>query len=490
MGMNQQSVPEASLELSPRSTTSTLSAQSSFLPWSLLVTAVVLAVTSRVLIAFAGLPSAINFLHFPLLFAAYVLSRSRVREAPIGTMERVLVVSAALTVASLIGSQQSSWLRTLLLWPILIEPILVILTIWHLSAAGFPSTMSLRLGRVVVLGQLPIAIAQAASSGMGDAVQGTLIRQGAGHHVLGAMGLMAALVALASILTGRRPPLSLTGVAVAGGFLLAVLTDMKQGIAVFFLVGTFVLVSGLKERRRIRGFGQGMRRTRLAVAVVIGIAVSVILILNLFVILAREPWRFGAPFEAKAASLERISQEMDRNPMAYLVGLGPGTTATRIAWLSAPSAPQSSLQGLGLEPTPVATELSLEWANNPRWLQSSVSSPFSSWVGVYGDLGLLGLAALVVLWWLPWRAARHSPEGLGARAVILFTVLLGLIFNWMEEPVLVITAAVLIGGLSAPSETARAGFRGDGSVRRAGTHHRFTGRIPSPNHVTRWDRQT
>jgi chromate transport protein ChrA len=70
--------------------------------------------------------------------------------------------------------------------------------------------------------------------------------------------------------------------------------------------------------------------------------------------------------------------------------------------------------------------------------------------GIYGDLGVLGLIAIVLLWWIPWSVARRSPEGLGAQAVILFTLLLGLFFNWMEEPILVIVAAVLIGAETAP----------------------------------------
>jgi hypothetical protein len=414
------------------------------------VAGVLAAVTSRVMVAWAGLPGVVNFLHFPLLFAAYLLSRDRAPHRPTRTVERLLAMSAALTVASWAGSVQSSFVRTLLLWPILAEPILVILTIWHLSAAGFPAGAARRLGMAVVLGQLPIALAQAVSLGIGDPVQGTLVRQGAGHHVLGAMGLMVALAALAALFSGRRPVLSSTGAAAAGGFVLAVLSDMKQGIAVFFLVGLFLLVRGLRERRRVRGVRPIARSTWLSAAAGLTVLALVVMILNTFVILAREPWRFNAPLEAKGAAIASISEAMNRNPIAYLVGLGPGTTATRIAWLSAPLATQGSLQGLGLQPTPIATELTFEWANNPRWWQSSVSSPFSTWIGVFGDLGFLGLAAMAALWWLPWRSARRSPEGLGPQAVILFTVVLGLLFNWMEEPILMITAALLIGAQSAP----------------------------------------
>jgi hypothetical protein len=424
---------------------------SSQLAWPLLVAGVLAAVTSRVVVALTGLPGLVNFLHVPLVFAAYLLSRSRVPDRPTRTAERLLALSAALTVASWAGSVHSSLLRTLLLWPILAEPILVILTIWHLSAAGFPAGAARRLGMAVVLGQLPIALAQAVWLGIGDPVQGTLVRQGAGHHVLGAMGLIVTLAALAALFSGRRPVLSFTGAAAAGGFVLSVLSDMKQGIAVFFLVGLFLLVRGLRERRRVRGIRPIARSAWLSAAAGLAVLALVVLTLNTFVILAREPWRFNAPLEAKGSAIASISEAMNRNPIGYLVGLGPGTTATRIAWLSAPMAAQGSfVQGLGLQPTPIATELTFEWANNPRWAQSSVSSPFSTWIGVFGDLGFLGLAALAALWWLPWRTARRSPEGLGPQAVILFTVVLGLLFNWMEEPILMITAALLIGAQSAP----------------------------------------
>ena len=422
--------------------------------WLLLVMGVVLAVTSRLLVVYAGLPGAVNFLHFPLIVAAYLLSRHRA-SGSIATLERLLAVSAGLTIASIAGSLESSFLRTLLLWPILVEPIVIILTIWHLVDAGFASEKALKLGYVMVLGQLPLALAQAASAGVGDPVQGTLIGQGAGHHVLGAMGLMVALAALGLIVSGRRPIVSMAGAMVAGGFLLGLLTDMKQGIATFLLVALFLTFWGLREKRRITGNPLMGRVAWLGALVGVVVVAVVMVALNTFVILAREPWRFSAPFEAKQVAVATITDAMSDNPVSYLVGLGPGTTATRIAWLSTPLAGPTFLQGLGLEAAPIARDLARQWANNPQWLQSSISSPFSSWVGVFGDLGLLGMATLFALWWVPWKVAGNATNGIAARAVILYTALLGMLFNWMEEPTLVITAAVLVGALTASGLTSQ-----------------------------------
>jgi len=418
------------------------------LAWVLLVSGVVFSVTSRLLIVYGGLPGAVNFLHYPLIIAAFIFSRQRTTGS-IATLERLLALSAGLTIASIVGSVDSSFLRTILLWPILVEPILVILTIWHLAMSGFASDKALNLGLLVVLGQMPLALGQVLSAGVGDDVKGALIRQGAGHHVLGSIGLMVALVALAPIVSGRKPIVSMYGAMVAGGFLLGLITDMKQGVAVFLLVALILTFWGLRERRRSTGGPLMGRAAWLGAALGVVVLVVVMIALNTFVILLREPWRLGAPFEAKGVAVSTIADAMSDNPVSYLVGLGPGTTATRIAWLSTPLAGPSFLQGLGLESAPIARDLARQWANNPRWLQSSVSSPFSTWVGTFGDLGFLGLAALVAMWWVPWRVSGSAVDGIAARAVILFTVLLGMLFNWMEEPVLVIVAAVLVGGLSA-----------------------------------------
>ncbi|MGH8873659.1 MAG: hypothetical protein ACRDVM_00155 [Acidimicrobiia bacterium] len=410
--------------------------------WYLLLAAVLSAMLSRTAVAFAGLPAVVNFVHFPLVLAAYAVARRPVTSGWIRTAERLLVVSAILTATSWIGGSDSSLIRALLLWPVLMEPFIVMLTIWHLTASGMPAAWPRLLAVGIVLAEVPIALVQGALLGTGDAVRGTLIQQGAGHHVLGLMGLAVALWGLGSIVSGASRVRWLSGATVVGGFSLGILTDVKQGVAVFLVVAVFLGLGTLRGRFR-------SSRAVLALALV-SLLVVLVSAFDTFAILSREPGRATSVVEAKTASLALSSGLMREAPVSFLVGLGPGTTFTRVAWLTSPLGEESFLQSFDLEPTPVVLSLSREWMTNPAWVASSASSPFSTWTGVFGDLGILGLTAYAALWWLPWRMAGGGDRGNRARSVILFSVMLGLLFNWLEEPQFVIVAGLLIGAESAP----------------------------------------
>jgi hypothetical protein len=147
-----------------------------------------------------------------------------------------------------------------------------------------------------------------------------------------------------------------------------------------------------------------------------------------------------------------ITTAMSDRPLSLLVGLGGGATATRVAWLSTPLGVRSFLAGLDLPAAPVASRLAESWVSNPQWVRSSASSPFSTWGGVFGDLGLLGLLAYATMWWLPWRASAGRDDRLETRAIILFLVILGLIGNWMEEPQLMVVAALVVAAGTAPAD--------------------------------------
>ncbi|MGH9168419.1 MAG: hypothetical protein ACRD02_11410, partial [Acidimicrobiia bacterium] len=301
--------------------------------WYLLLAAVLSAMLSRTAVAFAGLPTVVNFVHFPLVLAAYAVARRPVTSGWIRTAERLLVVSAILTATSWIGGSDSSLIRALLLWPVLMEPFIVMLTIWHLTASGMPAAWPRLLAVGIVLAEVPIALVQGALLGTGDAVRGTLIQQGAGHHVLGLMGLAVALWGLGSIVSGASRVRWLSGATVVGGFSLGILTDVKQGVAVFLVVAVFLGLGTLRGRFR-------SSRAVLALALV-SLLVVLVSAFDTFAILSREPGRATSVVEAKTASLALSSGLMREAPVSFLVGLGPGTTFTRVAWLTSPLGEES-----------------------------------------------------------------------------------------------------------------------------------------------------
>jgi hypothetical protein len=125
-----------------------------------------------------------------------------------------------------------------------------------------------------------------------------------------------------------------------------------------------------------------------------------------------------------------------------VLGLGPGKTASRVAWL-APS--DGSLTSLGITPSDLTVRLYWLWNNDPRSDTSTGAAPFFSWLGVFGDTGILGLGSYIWCWVLLWRLAGPGTLGRTARSIIAFTLVLGLLFNWLEEPALMAVIGLLLG---------------------------------------------
>jgi hypothetical protein len=73
---------------------------------------------------------------------------------------------------------------------------------------------------------------------------------------------------------------------------------------------------------------------------------------------------------------------------------------------------------------------------------SSLWSPFFSWAGNWGDLGILGCGIYLALWILVYRKLCIDDVS----KFFLFNVLIfGLVFGWIEEPGYILFVAVIIG---------------------------------------------
>lgn len=423
---------------------------SAVLAWYLLIAGVAMLFLSRAFVAYAAIPPAVNFLHFPLIFGAFVLSRGKQRTSGQRAMERALAVSLTLAVASVVLSPTTPALQTALTWVVLVEPLLVVLTVWHLTSRGLIVRAPRLLALSVVLAQVPVALFQWVLFGSGDEVQGFMVNQGAGHHLLGVLGLTVAIVALNALLADNSTSRLAAVLLLVAGLALPVLADMRQGILVFIVVtiamfGPAVVLGGKA--------GSSMVRRLAATGVLLGTLGIAAVAANQAVALARqEPWRGSAVIDSKIETASIIATAMRDQPLSPLVGLGGGATATRVAWLATPLGSSSFLAGLDLPASPIAGRLAELWVSNPQWVRSSASSPFSTWLGVFGDLGILGLAAYATSWLLVWRCTASTRGRLETRALMLFLVILGLIGNWLEEPQLVVVAALLVGAGSAPGQ--------------------------------------
>ena len=265
-----------------------------------------------------------------------------------------------------------------------------------------------------------------------DDVKGVFLRQGAGHHVGGAIALTAAVYFFFTFKSLSIWLRTFVAIVFAADI---VFSDSKQVVVVFVISLIIWVCINLKQ------FSEALRY----LAIVIITICFVFLVAKLV---------FPGPL-AYWGNTERLITGMSvkfsvfsiinfyyHSPLNWLIGLGPGHTIGRLAWLIPDYI--RYLQPLGITSSPVTAAIFAE--NNTNALSNIVtgSSMFSltfSWAGIWGDLGLLGVGAYLYLWFLVWR---QCPDNL-SKFLLITVLVFGGIFSWLEEPGYMLFIAILIG---------------------------------------------
>jgi hypothetical protein len=301
--------------------------------------------------------------------------------------------------------------------------------------------------------QIPIGVYQGLAYGWADPVQGTLVGHGAGHHILGALFAMTLFVVIAAVLA-RRLNILLAGACAAICFGMILATG-SMAVLVFtaFAAALEPLVA---PTRRHHGITRSGKMTAAVLAVILG--ATVLLVVGA---LFRGFYERATDLATSTdqPGLEIVWNRAMSDPLALLLGSGPGTSASRASLLLADAKPGSPLDFIGLEPTDLGVEL--RFATSKPTYGGSVESAASSALGIAGDLGLVGIAALATLFIVMWRRMGTSSSWLApaGRAALLILAPLSLIDNWLEYPEFVIPFAILVGfvlsdaGESGESET-------------------------------------
>ncbi len=129
------------------------------------------------------------------------------------------------------------------------------------------------------------------------------------------------------------------------------------------------------------------------------------------------------------------------NPLNWLFGLGPGHTVTRLGgWVLRDY--QSLLQPLGATIHPASSDVFLVVKEGFLAKESTIFFPLFTWAGIWGDLGVVGLASYLYICSIVWRRVCVDDF---CKFLLLSTASLGFIITQMEEPGQVLTVAVLIG---------------------------------------------
>jgi hypothetical protein len=399
----------------------------------LAIAAFVMAMLPRLLTA-AGAPALVNFLHFPVTLGAVILVAPRMRSRMAMAFLRafyllffVAVASAFLNGAGLINAVLSFLL--------LVEPFLLLLLLTHRGLRRDQYDLFRRV--VLLIASLHVAMAYYQYFGLGltdDHVKGVFLAQGAGHHVAGAV----ALTTSAYLLTSTVPRSSFLRIAAAVVCALVVFFSDAKQVTLVFLASLFPLAF---RRARI---GAVARRVGIAGLVCLAFLGAAQAFLPKLV--------HGAGWGSLDAVLTGLRhkysvflllESKSPSPLHLLAGLGPGHTCGRLAHLIPDYIAQ--LEPLGVTKSSVTAEvIRLRESNHLSSSRtgSSLWSPSFFWSGVFGDLGLAGLAGVAILWGLGWR--YHAADPL-ARYLALNVLLFGLVYSWPEEPGYMMFVAALLG---------------------------------------------
>ncbi|MGE5612388.1 MAG: hypothetical protein ACM359_24285 [Bacillota bacterium] len=388
------------------------------------------ATMSRVIVA-AGLPAAMNFLHFPLIVGAAILviPRSHTREAS-AMLAGIATLCATMAGSALING--AGVINVVLDLVLLGEPILLLMLIagvpWPVEKIDQLRRWILRLLWVHVL----MAWYQWLVLGLrSDDVKGVFLHQIGGHHVGGGIALIGAIY-FAIDWPGRSRWARCLFVFAAAS--VTILADAKQVIAVTLAALLVLAACGCRH------IGRAVRYLLLACSAT---AVLVVAAMTVFPALGTwtDPETIWEGLTHKVSVFSIIHQHHE-NLWQNLLGLGPGHTIGRLGWML-----PDYFDVLGpLGATTSRVTQIIRDANEGHWLSaeggSSMWSLLFSWAGLWGDLGLLGTGAYGLLCVWVWR---HICKTDLSRFVLLNLLGLGCVYAWLEEPAYALLVAALIG---------------------------------------------
>lgn len=399
--------------------------------YTLALLAIAAAVFSRPLVSW-GLPGVLNFVHVPLAVLAFAaIPHPPNREIRV-VGATIAVFAAHVTASALInGVEPIRFVSALILW---LEPPLLAYVAWVALTDQERRDQRARVGVVllmaVIAAQMVVMtfqIPRQLSLPGGDEMQGTFVGSGTGAHVAPAVVLVGVVILLDSVLRFRRRRVRMLLLAGFGLFLAQMAN--ARAVSVLFVVGLIVGTAVIGHPKL------GKR----SMAVLMSLLVATIVWMTLPLVANVPGFDRQLPgWTAKAYGVQQAVEDMGRDVSFAVVGQGPGTTLSRVA-MQTPDVnlnPSSAVASLGIE----TTDFTREVVANRRTVaiaSSSLFSPATTFVGLLGDVGVVGLAIYLAIW-LPigralFRESRHS-RSLSGPILLITAVLLGTIQIWLEDP--------------------------------------------------------
>lgn len=405
--------------------------------------AVVASLTFKGASSLGLLPGIATYLDLPLAWGALAIAWFSSHEKSRGTFNYLLWLgSLALAVMLAWAFHPAEVLRPAAYLALLAEPFAIIGAL--LLEPPRPSSrrlMMLILAGLVAI-QVPIAAFQFMKFGSNnpDRIQGTLWGAGAGAHV------MSAVIALGAIwlIVAKRRRFSLGAIAICAVLLaVPIVADAKQ---VLFVLPVAALVAVWRGRRMALWASACLAIGAVGVLFVVD-PVSKQAVYNL------QQARTGR--NGKIETAKFVWRKLESDPVSVFFGAGPAESVSRAAFLTTDAFEHrdSSLRVLGLHPAPIALEAQKDATRVSGGNNTSFNSGVSSMLGVLGDLGVVGFLAYAAVLISVLRALSRvrTTESIAASAGWAMFGVLGLIYDWWEQPPFAVFLAVLTGLALCPN---------------------------------------
>ncbi len=411
--------------------------------------AVIAALTFRGLVTAGILPPVATFVDIPLAWGALIVAllkrREAARDAP--SAARWLAFFA-LAVAFSWLFHHSEVIRPFVYVALLGEPFALLGALLLDPPSARQRAGTVRVLTLLLLIQLPVMLWQIARFGIGDPVEGTLYGAGSGTKV------MAGVMAVGGIWILSRKDLSRGVRLTLGGVLLALPVVAFVWQVVLAVPCALVFVPWKRKRVGV---------TLTASVVLLSILALVWVAPPVYVRYLRSASQGQG---GKVAAVKVVWDAVASDPESFLFGKGPAETVSRAAFMTTDLflTPDSPIRSLHLHPAAYPLEAQnlagAQIGRNSFSRISSFNSGVSSALGVLGDLGIVGASTYLLLLGSIFLAVRkrRSAEAVAAAAGLALFGVLGVVYDWWEQPGFDLFLMVLVGLALTTSSGVSAGL--------------------------------
>lgn len=382
------------------------------------------------LIVFLGFPSILNFFHFIVLLVIIFLFILK------GKVKKNKYTFALLTVAfTVLLSSLFNFIapfNTVLMLLILLEPFLLVNTYEKWDEIFF-----LKMENMLVLFSIINFILSYFQFFIlkfrDDDVRGIFLKMGSGGHLNGAFSLVMAVYFLYIAFRYKRCLVERISLMILSimYLIIVLMCDNKQSILAYGLGAVFLSFSNIKN---IKIFIKNL------IIIALGSFVFYLLLSN--ILPKALSWLNNMEYVCEGIRLKLSFIETLRNNRSNIFqlffGFGPGMTLSRVARLL----PEyRNLSFLGISYSNITQQFKEFYSTSWLMQASSLWMYYFSFASFFGDLGLIGLWSIVILYKESIKKLCKNQE---AKYLIFVVISHGLLFDWLEEPAFMVVYFLII----------------------------------------------